>query len=83
MPDCERKRPITIVSACMTVSGLPAFAVSEVEVTPEEAENGVQYYLAEAHLLESGYEEPMVHFSDGEAPDFLLPAVKQHLAAAA
>ena len=83
MTDQQSKRPITIVSACMTVSGLPAFAVTEVEVTPEEAENGVQYYLAEAQLLDQGYEEPMVHFGDGEAPDFLLPAVKQHLGAAA
>ena len=83
MPDGESKRPITIVSACMTVSGLPAFVVTEVEVTTEEAENGVQYYLAEADLLAQGYEEPMVHFADGEAPDFLLPAVRQHLASAA
>jgi len=74
------KRQIAIVSACMRRDGTPSFAVNEVTVTQEEAENGVHYYLAEAQLLEDGFEEPFVHFADDERPPFLLPAVRQHLA---
>ena len=79
MPHWENKRPIAIVSACMTPNGTPTFAHNEVEVTQDEAENGVHYYLVEAQLLEDGYEEPFVHFDDREAPPFLMPAVRQHL----
>ena len=79
MPDCESKRPVTIVSACMTRNGTPTLLLNQVEVTQDEAENGVHYYLVEAQLLEDGYEEPFVHFDEGEAPAFLHPAVRQHL----
>src|SRR5262245_30856062 len=79
----EGKRPITVVKACMTEAGLPDFALNVVEVTPEEADDGVHYYLAEAQLLEAGYEEPFVHFAGGEVPGFLLPAVQQYLRARA
>ena len=48
-------------------------------MTPEERDNGVHYCLAEAELLGGGYEEPMVHFAEGEAPPFLHPAVRRHL----
>lgn len=75
----EGKCPIAIVSACMTRLGLPTFVLSEIEVTQDEAENGIHFYLAEAELLESGYEEPFVHFDEVEAPPFLHPAVRQHL----
>jgi len=64
----------------MRGDGLPAFARTEVEVTDDQAENGVHYYLAEAELLEQGYEEPMVHFSADEAPAFLFPAIDEYLA---
>jgi hypothetical protein len=79
MADATEKRRIAIVSACMTSNGLPAFALNEVEVTKEEAENGLQYCLAEAELLSAGYEEPFVHFAEGEGPAFLHPAVRQYL----
>jgi hypothetical protein len=79
MADLSQKRSIVIVSACMTAQGTPTFAFTEVEVSQEEAENGVHYYLAEANLLEAGYEEPFVHFDADEAPAFLHPAVRQFL----
>jgi len=68
------------VTACMTRDGLPAFAINEVEVTQDQIDNGIHYYLAEADLLQAGYEEPFVHFSQDEAPSFLHPAVRQYLA---
>jgi hypothetical protein len=73
------KRSITVVSACMTASGEPDFAITTVEVTEEEEANGHHYELADAQLLENDYEEPFVHFGDREAPPFLLPAVRQYL----
>lgn len=79
MPQPEGKRPITIVSAVMRPDGFPDFAVTHVEVTPDEYDNGVHIYLAEADLLEAGFEEPFVHFPDEEAPPFLLPAVRDYL----
>ena len=60
--------------------GTPAFALNEVAVTQDEAENGIHYYLVEADLLEAGFEEPFVHFDEDEAPAFLHPAVRQRLA---
>jgi hypothetical protein len=74
------KRKIAVVSACMKADGTPTFALNEVAVTQDEAENGIHYYLVEADLLEAGFEEPFVHFDHDEAPPFLHPAVRQHLA---
>ena len=68
-----------IVTACMTQSGQPTFALAEVEVTEEEAVNGVHYYLVEAELLQHGYEEPFVHFDATESPPFLHAAVRELL----
>ena len=73
------KKVVAIVSACMKRDGTPAFALSDVEVTDEEMENGIQYYLAEGELLLQGFEEPFVHFEESESPPFLHPAVRQHL----
>lgn len=73
---------VVIVSACMRADGTPVFTRTEVEVTDDQAENGLQYYLAEAELLQQGYEEPMVHFAEDEAPAFLFPAVEELLRAA-
>jgi hypothetical protein len=73
------KHPVAIVTACMSANGTPTFVLTNVEVTPQEAENGVHYGLAEADLLQAGYEEPFVHFDEGESPTFLHPAVRQHL----
>ena len=75
----EEIQPITIVTACMNADGTPDFALTIVEVTQEQIENGIHYYLAEAELLQAGYEEPFVHFDQDEAPAFLHPAVRQHL----
>jgi hypothetical protein len=80
MPTDEATRRIHIVSACMRADGLPYLALTSVEVTTEQIENAVHYYLAEADLLEAGYEEPFVHFAEDEAPSFLLPAVRDYLA---
>ena len=72
-------RRVTIVSAVMNASGLPDFALTEVEVTPDESANGVQYERVEERLVADGYEEPFVHYAGSEAPDFLVPAVRQYL----
>ena len=73
-------RTIAIVTACMHSDGTPTFARTEVEATEDQAQNGIHYYLAEAQLLAQGYEEPMVHFSESEAPAFLFPAIQEYLA---
>ena len=62
---------------------MPVFALTQVEVTPEEYDNGIHYFLAEADLLVRGYEEPFVHFDESEAPSFLHAAVKAQLSLAA
>jgi hypothetical protein len=72
-------RTIAIVTACMCADGTPTFAKTEVEVTDDQAENGIHYYLAEGELLSQGYEEPFVHFTQEEAPPFLFPAVEEFL----
>lgn len=73
------KRKIIVVSACMTKDGTPTFAMNSVEVTHDEAANGIHYYLAEADLLGAGFEEPFVHFDETESPRFLIPGVTDYL----
>jgi hypothetical protein len=80
MAQSEDTRLITVVSACMTASGTPTFVLNQVEVTAEQVENGIHYYLVEAQLLQDGYEEPFVHFDENEAPAFLIPALQGQLA---
>jgi hypothetical protein len=65
----------------MRPDGLPALALTEVAVTPDERADGRHYALAEADLLGRGFEEPFVHFAGPESPPFLVPAVRQYLAA--
>lgn len=77
----ENVRTITIVTACMKRDGNPTFALTTVEATAEQIEEGIHYYFAEAELLDEGYEEPFVHFDDSESPAFLHPAVQKFLAA--
>ena len=79
MPPAEERRRVTVVSACMRASGLPDFALAEVEVTAEDYANGVQYDLAEELLVAAGFEEPFVHYETVEAPPFLIPAVRRYL----
>jgi len=71
------KRNIAIVSACMTSNGTPALVINEVVASSEDIRIGIHYYLAEANLLEDGYEEPFVHFDEDESPAFLHAAVRQ------
>jgi hypothetical protein len=73
------RRRIAVVSACANAAGSPGFALSEVEVTPEEAADGRHFRVAEARLREGGYEPPFVHFDEDEAPAFLHAAVRQYL----
>ncbi len=79
MTDSPRKRPVTVVSACMRPDGYPDFALNQVEVDDDEYANGVHLLLAEALLAAAGFEEPYVHFPGPEAPAFLIPAVRQYL----
>ncbi len=79
MPHWQGKRPVTVVTACTRADGLPDFALTRVEVTGEAVDNGIHHYLAEADLLEAGFEGPFVHFDEDEAPPFLLPAVREYL----
>jgi hypothetical protein len=79
MPTCPDASAIPIVTACMNADGTPDFAWTEVTVTQEQAENGLHYTLAEAQLVQRGYEEPFVHFDAQESPDFLHEAVRQYL----
>ena len=73
------QRSIAIVTACTDANGSPDFVLNTVQATPEEIANGIHYYLAEALLLEDGYEPPFVHFDEDEAPDFLLPTIREYL----
>ena len=75
----SNQRLIAIVSACMRRDGTPAFALTEVIVNDEEADNGVHYFLVEDELTKQGFEEPFVHFSERESPAFLHPAVRKLL----
>src|SRR5262249_9449013 len=73
------KGPVAVISACMRSDGLPDFALTEVEVTPAEYDNGVHYGLVDEALAARGYDEPYVHFAEPESPAFLLPAVRRYL----
>lgn len=75
----QGKRPLTVVTACVSNDGTPAFALNTVEVTHDEYENGVHYDLVEDQLADAHYDEPMVHFDEADAPYFLIPAVRQYL----
>ena len=76
----QGKRQLTVITACMRMSGEPTFARTEVEVTHEEYENGLHYDLAAERLLDAGLEEPFVHYDSFEAPAFLVAALSESLA---
>ena len=76
------KRKLTVATACLNAGGTPDFALTEVEVTHAEYANGVHCDLAEERLIAAGYEEPFLHFDEEDAPEFLVPAVRQYLGAA-
>jgi hypothetical protein len=75
----DNRRTIVVVSAVMRKDGWPDFVLNEVSATQEELDNGIHYYVVEAHLLEAGFEEPFVHFDQSESPSFLHPAVREYL----
>jgi hypothetical protein len=79
MSAAPSKRAVAVATACMRADGSADFAFTIVAVTPEEMAEGVHYGLADAKLLENGYEEPFVHFAQGEGPVFLHAAVRQYL----
>jgi hypothetical protein len=81
MSNAEASTHITIISACMRSDASPTFVRTEVDVTSDERDNGVHYYLAEAQLIEAGYEEPFVHFDDREVPVFLAAAITDSVVA--
>ena len=68
---------------CFRVHELHWFSRARVDggrSQPGQIDIGIHYYLAEAELLEKGYEsDPIVHFAEGESPAFLHPAVRMHL----
>jgi hypothetical protein len=72
------QRRLTVVTACLNATGMPDFALTEVEITHEEYANGVHCDRVEEQLRQHGYDEPFLHF-DLDAPPFLVPAVKQYL----
>jgi hypothetical protein len=78
VPESSRPRVIAVVTACMRREGTPTFVLNRVQLTQQEALEGVHYLLAEEALKEEGYEEPMVHFDQDEAPPFLHSAVREH-----
>lgn len=79
MTKWEGKRSITVVTACTCSDGMPDFAITEVEVTHDEYENGVHYDLVEDRLTDDRYEEPWVHYDEFDAPAFLIPTVRDYL----
>lgn len=79
MSAAEDKGTVLLVSAVMRSDGFPDFVLTQVEVTPEEYDEGVHYLLADEALTQRGYEQPYVHFAESEMPPFLLPAVQQYL----
>ena len=74
-----RRRRITVVAACHNASGCPDFALTVVEATQAEIDNGDHYDKARDQLLDNDYEPPFVFFDEDEMPAFLLPAVKKYL----
>jgi hypothetical protein len=75
----KRQRVIAVVTACMRRDGSPTFVLKTVQVTEDEALEGIHYLLVEEALREEGYDEPFVHFDEKEAPPFLHPAVCEYL----
>jgi hypothetical protein len=79
MPLWQGNRRVPVVTACRNADGTPDFALTEVEVTYPEYENGDHFDRVEQRLDDSGYEKPFLHFDPEDAPDFLLAAVREYL----
>jgi hypothetical protein len=58
VPHWNGKRTLTVITACMRSDGLPDFALTQVEVTHDEYENGAHYDLTDTALRDRGYQEP-------------------------
>jgi len=74
----QGKRKITVVTACMNANGAPDFGFTEVEVTQEEAENGVHYDEGEAPaFLHTAVRHYLgLSFADA-APTVIVPSEEQ------
>ena len=79
MKPWKGERRITIVTACINAIGSPELVLNHVKARLDQVQIGIHYYLAEADLLEAGYQDPFVHFDQFEAPAFLMMAAKRHL----
>jgi hypothetical protein len=76
------KRTLVIVTACLNAGGEPDLTLTEVDVTYAEYADGVHCERVEEQLVAAGYEEPFLHFDEGQPSQFLVPAVRQYLATA-
>jgi hypothetical protein len=70
---------ITVVTACLNAAGQSDFALMTVEATQDQIDDGDHFSAVESQLADRGYGGPFVHFDEDDAPDFLLPAVRQYL----
>ena len=72
---------ITVISACHNANGEPDFAMTEVECTREQYDEGEHYEMAEEQLADNDYEPPFVHFDDMDRKriPWLTNAVKKYL----
>jgi hypothetical protein len=74
------KRTITVVTACLNAAGQSDFALTTVEATQGQIDDGDHFDMVESRLVDRGYGGPFVHFDEDDAPAFLLPAVREYLA---
>jgi hypothetical protein len=70
------KRSLAIVTACLNAAGAPDLTLTEVDVTYAEYADGVHCERVEEQLITAGYEEPFLHFDEGQPTRFLVPAVR-------
>ncbi len=72
---------ILVISACSNASGEPDFALTEVECTKAEYDEGTHYEKAEDILLDEDYEGPFVHFdaNDLKRMPKIREAIEQYL----
>jgi len=72
-------RKVKIVAACHDASGIPDFAMVEVEVDEEDMTVGRHYDEALNELYDMDYIDPIVLFDADDAPKFLFPEVEKYL----
>ena len=57
---------VEVAVACFDASGIPAFYVTEVDVTSSQYDEGVHYELARTEAEEDGYSGPFVCYDENE-----------------